>query len=69
MELLLQPTVVAVMDPTVLLIRRRKMAKIYNKKKECEECYGSGYVVDVRRDNEQEIWRWSNKRPCPKCKS
>jgi|ETNvirome_2_1000_1030626.scaffolds.fasta_scaffold02393_8 DnaJ-class molecular chaperone len=35
--------------------------------KECEECHGSGYVVDLRRDNEQEIWRWSNKRPCPKC--
>ena len=33
----------------------------------CEDCHGSGYIVDMRRDNEEELWRWSNKRPCPKC--
>jgi len=42
------------------------MNKIY--KGPCEYCYDSGYMVDMRRDNEQEVWLWSNKRPCPHCK-
>lgn len=34
---------------------------------ECSKCYDSGFTVDLRRDEEQETWLWSNKQPCPDC--
>ena len=33
----------------------------------CDKCFDSGTIVDLRRDEEQETWLWSNERPCPDC--
>ena len=33
----------------------------------CDNCFDSGTIVDLRRDEEQETWLWSNERPCPDC--